>query len=532
MAIDEDVQRTVWTCAGIFCSMPAAILWTFIWTYRVVPFDEYECDNGQPDGCSLFAWTCFAGMEGLLLCGRWCGGRTKETPLWAISGLPALMAVIPLMFHVMTPCYKEVVIVFLMGMSILSVVLALLPHLALQGAASEDSATASHVASTPPKAADGTIHVLNGLAPWCLPFLITEGEIQHGGLFGLATLATFSTATAGCIIGIQICCGSPSDSWRASAVRRMSGFSTAASLLCVVAFCTDLHVRAGLCLCVVSIASTALLWGVASKFVEEHELYEAIEAIEAIETSSAQPAPSVSGATARIVDTGESGAVRPSLAGFFRAARITPLRTALAPVPEHHMDSVLSTCMLRAKQGMRKHPHLTQEEAAALCAYTTELNPQEESPYWGANKALRSMRRRDVMPWVDFIWLLLNAMAKLPPAPFLTVFRGMKKPIEELGENFQAKATLVLAGFTSASTKVEAMESFIGKHGPRVLMHLHLRRRGRSFEDFSFFPGEFEIVLPPNTTFYIDSTFNAGNGLTIIQAQEIEPVEDILRMSG
>ena len=73
-------------------------------------------------------------------------------------------------------------------------------------------------------------------------------------------------------------------------------------------------------------------------------------------------------------------------------------------------------------------------------------------------------------------------MSLLPPAPFKILYRGYKKHVADLGENFAIGATLVLSGFTSAASRVGVMKDFVGFDGPRTLLNLRLHKKNRYVE--------------------------------------------------
>merc|ERR1712100_577111 len=118
------------------------------------------------------------------------------------------------------------------------------------------------------------------------------------------------------------------------------------------------------------------------------------------------------------------------------------LEQALAPVIEKHplvaRQAKFKARALANKRGM------SDDLAGSLIAYTMELSPKEDSPYHACNSALREEDREMVLPWVDFIYLLCLAMRCLPKAHELKVYRGIRKHISELGENYKKDAEFVL----------------------------------------------------------------------------------------
>ena len=53
----------------------------------------------------------------------------------------------------------------------------------------------------------------------------------------------------------------------------------------------------------------------------------------------------------------------------------------------------------------------------------------------------------------------------------------------------------------------------------------------RKIVDFSLYPSEDEVLLPPNVSFDIVSVFNAGHGLTMVQCKQTETVDPILDLA-
>lgn len=232
----------------------------------------------------------------------------------------------------------------------------------------------------------------------------------------------------------------------------------------------------------------------------------------------------------RMTEHGETGNVLAPLAGLFDkivVKRVT-LEEALAPVAEPQRADLVKRCRLKARQLKDRFPKLSEDQRGVLSAYTAELSPPENSPYWMCNAALREQDRQGAKPWAQFTVLMLSALKALPPAAFDVLFRGYKKSVSELGPNFQTGGVLVLNAFTSVATTAEVMNTFVGETGPRTVIVFQMQRRGRSVCDFSFFPAESEVVLPPGTTFDIQSQASLGNGLTLVSAKQAESVGEIM----
>lgn len=233
----------------------------------------------------------------------------------------------------------------------------------------------------------------------------------------------------------------------------------------------------------------------------------------------------------RMTEKGEDGQIRSPIAMLFRNAFLTNIEDALTPVlPADQVGPVLLTTKLAAEQQLAtQYPDLTCDMIQAIIAYTMELVPEEASVYWACNGALRAKDRSSVQGWVNYIYLLLTALSRLPPAPTLVVYRGYRKAHTELGKHFIKGGTVVFSGFTSAAINIEAMQDFVGREGPRTLVTLHLRQAPRSIADFSLYPSETEVVLPPNAIFKIRGIFHAGNDLVMMDLHQEESIDELLK---
>ena len=135
--------------------------------------------------------------------------------------------------------------------------------------------------------------------------------------------------------------------------------------------------------------------------------------------------------------------------------------------------------------------------------------------------------RKAVRPWRDYIWLLLHALRKLPPATATFVFRGCPKSPDELGLELTAGFDFTWASFSSTATTQDVMQSFVGQSGPRTLMTIELvEASGCDVNAFSLYPKENEILFPPNMCFEVVSSFDAGNDLIMVPKSQIQHVEE------
>ena len=206
-----------------------------------------------------------------------------------------------------------------------------------------------------------------------------------------------------------------------------------------------------------------------------------------------------------------------------------------ATLPHLHPSTGRSVKMAlkQAKRAQAKHPNMTLDECAAIVLYTMEEIPREASLYFILNLAMRNKVRAAVHPWRDYIWLLLHALRKLPPSTEVTVFRGCKKSPVDLGIELTKDFEFTWSSFSSTATTQGVMQTFVGQSGPRTLMTIQMAENsGRDVRDFSLYPGENEILFPPNMCFEVVDSFDAGNQLIMVQCRQTETVDVILDLNS
>ncbi len=235
----------------------------------------------------------------------------------------------------------------------------------------------------------------------------------------------------------------------------------------------------------------------------------------------------------------EDGKIRNPLKGLFPADLPLPsLATALYEIGHQYPNLNPSngqmvkmarqhakSCDRSAMQG------LTDDEIISIILYTMEDTPRENSLYFALNAALRSMDRGGVKMWRDYIWLLLHALRKLPPPPERMVYRGLKfEPTSPFPKpNITNGHSATWSAFSSTASKAEVMSTFLGTDGERIMYNIELTEPiARDVRAFSLFPSENELLLPPNFSFEIVSTFPAGVGLTIVQCKQTETLDTIV----
>ena len=86
-------------------------------------------------------------------------------------------------------------------------------------------------------------------------------------------------------------------------------------------------------------------------------------------------------------------------------------------------------------------------------------------------------------------------------------------------------------GFCSTTKTIEVLSNplFCGKTGPRTIFTIQLTQgQAREITRYSLVPSEGEVLLPPGCRFIVQSVLDVGNGLTIIQIEELPSDEWIL----
>jgi hypothetical protein len=118
--------------------------------------------------------------------------------------------------------------------------------------------------------------------------------------------------------------------------------------------------------------------------------------------------------------------------------------------------------------------------------------------------------------------LVMTALAKIPSdSNRLIVYRGVKL---DLSAQYPKGSTVTWWGFSSCTTLVEVLsnERFLGTSGTRTLFNIECHS-AKSVKQYSFYPDEEEVLLPPARQFQVMGCLNQGNGLHIIQLKEIQP---------
>ncbi|CAF2814699.1 unnamed protein product [Rotaria sp. Silwood2] len=168
---------------------------------------------------------------------------------------------------------------------------------------------------------------------------------------------------------------------------------------------------------------------------------------------------------------------------------------------------------------------LTPDESASIMLYTYESMPHEDSLYVKLNETLRSEQRKNLIPWFLYLRLILTALARLP-SKCRFVFRGVR---ENLWPDYPKGKSFIWWGFSSCTSSVEVLENelFFGKTGNRTLFQIECTT-AKDIKNHSFVTGEDEVLLLPARKFQVKSCLDSGNGLHIVQLEEVQPEYELL----
>ena len=189
----------------------------------------------------------------------------------------------------------------------------------------------------------------------------------------------------------------------------------------------------------------------------------------------------------------------------------------------------IELCMAKATEIRINFPdkcRLNKDLAATLLAYTMQLGI--ESVYEVINRSLRDQDRNALWPFRNFIWMLMHALNGCECYNGRLVYRGVKKNISQF---YVCGETIAWHQFSSCTCNLEQEESelFCGKSGDRTVFIIELTTtRAREVSQYTFYPNEQEVILPPNSRFLVVSKVDLGNGLIQIHLKELPPLVPIL----
>ena len=196
------------------------------------------------------------------------------------------------------------------------------------------------------------------------------------------------------------------------------------------------------------------------------------------------------------------------------------------------MDKINIVVSIAENEKAGNHPamrNMSAAEVAAVMLYTMPFMPDTASLYHMLNRCLRTNERQAIMCFRRYIWILMHALRRAPRCTEHTVFRGI---VGDYTKDYKSRQTITWQSFSSCTTRMSTLDSaqFFGLSGPRVLFNIALTtNRARYISALSFYPKEYEVLLPPNTRFIVESVIGpSGDGRLDVQLKEIPPIDEIL----
>jgi len=186
-----------------------------------------------------------------------------------------------------------------------------------------------------------------------------------------------------------------------------------------------------------------------------------------------------------------------------------------------HGTSLSNSCIFFAEQiqeTINIYNNMSVDEIASINLYTIESDYYKE-----LNQRLRNIDRKQLIPFFPYLRLLLSGLIKLPSYSG-KIWRGVKI---DLISKYPKGKKFFLWSFSSCTVSIEVLESdqFCGKNGVRTIFCI-TTERGRNIKDFSNFSDEGEVILMPGY-FVVKCIMSSGNGLSIIDIEELPPPFDI-----
>jgi hypothetical protein len=115
----------------------------------------------------------------------------------------------------------------------------------------------------------------------------------------------------------------------------------------------------------------------------------------------------------------------------------------------------------------------------------------------------------------------MTALHKIPPSP-KTLYRGVKKALSQLSQQFEKGKPVVWWSVTSTASHISVLENeqFLGKSGSRCLFAI-TSTSSRDIQRYSAMATkECEFVLMPGCCLMVEDILDAGSELTIVQLAE------------
>lgn len=207
-------------------------------------------------------------------------------------------------------------------------------------------------------------------------------------------------------------------------------------------------------------------------------------------------------------------------------------REGVIPIPEEHLESAFSNCMLFAQGNSSEKMSI--DEIASVHMYSLEFKKDisdcSRSIYSVLNEKLRSEDRNQLLRFRKYMILLLRAIKKCSLVEARVLFRGILFAVDLSVYNVGNFVTWYQ--FSSCTTDLGVQQKFLGDDGDRTLFQIEVvYGRARMINEFSKYRDEAEAVFPPFSRFEIVGLYRAGNGLATVHLREVAPLDIIIDFS-
>jgi len=205
------------------------------------------------------------------------------------------------------------------------------------------------------------------------------------------------------------------------------------------------------------------------------------------------------------------------------------LKDSLIHAYQGERENIINLIPIYLDFGLILNPKLSQEQLS-LYIYTCEF-PQERavSPYHKLNSDLIHKERRRAEKWRFFMYYFLKALKntqRIQPTECPELFRGVNADVVSLfPRKYIVGNTITWWTCTSTSTKLENIYTFLDKGNGTVFTITNVWF-GRIIKEYSAHRYEEEVLLPPGSTFSIQSIIKEG-GVQKIILSAIHPANDV-----
>eukprot|EP01106_Pelomyxa_sp_JSP_P003267 TRINITY_DN1490_c0_g2_i1.p1 TRINITY_DN1490_c0_g2~~TRINITY_DN1490_c0_g2_i1.p1 ORF type:complete len:382 (-),score=126.59 TRINITY_DN1490_c0_g2_i1:97-1200(-) len=172
--------------------------------------------------------------------------------------------------------------------------------------------------------------------------------------------------------------------------------------------------------------------------------------------------------------------------------------------------------------------HLSHDEQVAVATYTHEpLGERAGTVYFQLNCDLRVRQKAKMDAWCPLLHFIFSALNKLPSFSG-TVFRGIDNL--EVAEREYKKGRIVFwSAFSSSTSSLEVAKGFVGGgggggegggRGRGVIFRIQVQN-GKRVQLLSAMTPEEEVLLSPNSRFFVSQALHCESGLFFVDLEEV-----------